>query len=147
MERQWPSPRVASGKKATPPPREKRKKGAPLPTLREVLVCGGALAFGALYRGMARANQPPLPEGIKPPFPLATRLLEELCGWCGANRPNVVVIAMGLFAAGFAIRFAFQNYFYYLAIAVGLVVGFTWYSTAAPVERLIQSVEENLPKR
>jgi hypothetical protein len=128
-------------------PPSKKKKGAPAPTVNEVVACAASLILAVYYLAWVAPGLVPLPPGTKVAFPLATRVLEALCEWCGRSRMEVVGIAAGLLGAGFLLRLFFRNYFYTLAIGVALLLGFTWYSISAPVDRLIHSVEENLPKR
>ncbi len=82
------------------------------------------------------------------PYPAATRFLEEVCSWCGEHRWEVALIGVGLLASGLAFRFliAAERYYVVLAALVSLTLGFTYLSISAPIDRLINAVEESVPE-
>ena len=131
------------------PPEEKKKKssGLPIPSGGELALPLVPLALAVWYLGWEAPELVPLPEGAKVPFPAAVGFLETVCEWCGGHHSGLLWIAGGLLVAGFVVRFFLPRYFLILAVVTSLFAGFTWYTISAPVERLINNVEENLPKR
>ena len=113
---------------------------------KRLLVAAVPTALAACYMAEVAPGLVPLPAGTNPPFPVLTSFLEKACGWCGENRGWVYGIGAALLAAGCAFRIAIGRYYAFLAIAMTLALALLWYSISAPIERLIRSVEDEIPK-
>jgi len=111
-----------------------------------VLLAALPLALAAWYLTAVAPGLIPLPPGIDVPFPRVTGALCEACTWCGENQPYVWGGAGALLLAGVLFRLSRIRYYAVLALVSSLALGFTWYSISAPVDRLIRSVEAQLPK-
>ncbi len=90
----------------------------------------------------------PVPADVNVPYPAATRFLEEVCSWCGQHRWQVALIGLGFVASGVFFRFVIkvERYYVALTVLVSLGLGFTYLSILAPIDRLIDRVEEAIPE-
>jgi hypothetical protein len=89
----------------------------------------------------------PISPDLKVPFPAVMPYLEAAATWSGAHPGWAAAIAAALLLPGLLLPLALPRYFLWLGICVSLCLGFTYYSLSAPVENLIDSVEENVPRR
>ena len=140
---------TTTSKKRSAPPQEKRKASPTvlLPSGGEVAVALFPMALAVWYFGWEASDCASRMAALDVAFPALTELLVALCLWCGAHHGALFWIAGGLLAVGFVARLFVRRYFLILGVAASILVGFTWYTIAAPVERLINNVEQNLPKR
>ena len=114
-----------------------------------LLLAAVPLAVVAYYLTDVAPGQLPLPDGVKAPFPALTEALEEFCPWCGENAGMVWGAAAALLGAGFLLQVVRVNVgMYYLGLALAATLAFAlgWYSISAPVDRLLKSVEDRLPR-
>jgi hypothetical protein len=111
-----------------------------------LLAAAVPVGLAAYYLTQVAPGLVPLPEGAKVPFPDLTATLEVIIGWSGQNPEWVFGIGGALLAAGCLFRVAIARYYAVLAVAASVALGLTWYSISAPVDRLIRSVEDNLPR-
>ncbi len=135
--------------------REKKKKaqkksqrrGPSLPW-KFILLAALPISLSVYYLAWVAPTLVPVPPGVNVPYPAATRFLEEVCSWCGRHRWEVALIGLGLLASGFAFRLliAAERYYVVLAALVSLALGFTYLSISAPIDRLINAVEEAVPE-
>ncbi len=127
--------------------KEPQRRGPSLPW-KFILLAALPIALSVYFLAWVAPTLVPIPPGTKVPYPAATRFLEEVCSWCGEHRWEVTLIGLGLLASGFALRFliAAERYYVVLAALVSLALGFTYLSIAAPIDRLINAVEEAVPE-
>lgn len=113
-----------------------------------VLLAALPIALSVYYLAWVAPTLVPVPPGVNVPYPAATRFLEEVCSWCGEHRWEVGFIGLGLLASGFVFQFlmAAERYYVVLAALVSLALGFTYLSISAPIDRLLNAVEEAIPK-
>ena len=102
------------------------------------------LALLAYYLTMVAPDLVPIPEGVRVPFPVVTNFLEQVCAWSGRNADAVWGIAGGLLAAGCLFKVSIGRYYVLIFLLASLCLGVTWYSISAPIDRLMNSVENNI---
>ena len=137
--------KAKESRKDPPPARSKGNRFTHFPW-GAFVVAAIPVALATFYLTRVAPDLVPLPEGIKVPFPELTAALETACAWCGENQGTAWGIAGGLLAAGCLFRVTIARYYVALAIVAALGLGLTWYSISAPVDRVIKSVEDNIPK-
>ncbi len=104
------------------------------------------IALSIYYLTMVAPSKIPVPKGVSVPFPAATRFLEGVVMWCQGHPFLVVMAGVGLLIPGFVSRIFAERYYIWLAVATSLAIGFTYLSISAPIDRLIETVKENLPE-
>jgi hypothetical protein len=109
-----------------------------------LLAAAAPLILLACYLTMVAPDLVPIPEGVKVPFPALTDLLEQVCAWSGKNAGTVWGFAGGLLAAGCLFKVSIGRYYVLLLLVASLCLGVTWYSISAPIDRLMNSVEDNI---
>jgi hypothetical protein len=131
--------------KGPPPPRREPTRFTRYPW-GHLAMAAVPVGLGAWYMAGVAPALVPLPAGMKVPYPLLTGALEEAAAWSGGHPAWVAGIGVGLLAAGTLFRVSAARYYAALAIVVSAALGIAWYSISAPVDRLIHSVEEEIPR-
>ena len=126
---------------------KKRKKKRPPISWGHFFLAALTLGLGVYYMCFVAPTLVPVPVGMSVPFPAATKFLEPICTWCGQNQQMILAVAGALLVPGLLFRVWGRGYYAWLILIVGLSVGFTYLSISAPIDRLLHSVENNLPER
>ena len=131
--------------RAPEPPRAKKRRWIHFPW-KCILLAAIPVGLAAYYLTQVAPGIVPLPPDMVVPFPALTDAMEGICAACGRNPETVYAVAAGLLLAGCFIRYADVRYYVMLAVVVSLGLALTWYSISAPMDRLLKSVEDNLPR-
>ena len=106
------------------------------------------VALAVYYFAWVAPTLVPVLPGVKVPFPLATRFLEDVSVWCGDHSRAVLLSGIGVLVPGLLYRSVDKAERYYLrvAIIVSVILGFAYLSISAPIDRFMHAVEENVPQ-
>jgi hypothetical protein len=129
-----------------PPPRKEKWYLAAYFPWKRFLVTAALMALTGLYLIVLAPPLVPVPAGVRMPFPEMTHFLEKVCVWCGHNPGHVFLIGLAFLGVGFFFRVSAGRYYIFLTIVLSFGLGVTYYSISAPIDRLIKSVEDNLPR-
>ena len=124
------------------PPRQKKRRSIPIKGL--AFLAAAPIALAVIYLTQMAPGLVPVPEEVTVPFPAATRFLEKVCAWSGEHPWWVAITGAGLLLPG-AVSGRGRRYYIWLAILSSLALFFMYLSISAPIDRLIHTVEENLP--
>ncbi len=71
---------------------------------RSLFLAAVPIALAVYYVSWVAPTLEPVPEGLHVFSPGVTRILEEMCSWCGEHRWAVVLIGIGLLVPGLCYR-------------------------------------------
>jgi hypothetical protein len=112
---------------------------------KPLLIAGIPAVLAWYYLVVAAPPELPVPPGLKVPFPELLPYLENVVVWCSERSLLTAGIALALVGSTFLTSNSTRS-----AIALGVLLligtGFFYVSIHAPVERLLRSVEQNLPE-
>ena len=126
--------------------KKRRRPSAIFPNRKLALAAAIPVALLVVYSAFVAPTptEVPIPLGVKVPFPAATDFLVPIVQWCGDNPIAVIAIGVGLMLPGVFISRIANWYYPRLGIVTVLVLGFSYISIAAPIDRLINDVEQRL---
>ena len=129
-----------------PPQPTKRRRWIPALPWARVALAAAPVALAVYYLTQVAPTEVPTLNTLDTPFPAVTQRLAEVSLWCAARPWSTAFIGLGLLVLGAILPIDRDRYYTRLAIVVGLLLGFTYYSISAPIERLLEGVRQTLPE-